>query len=92
MTKLTPARYRTKNGSSSNHALWKHGSSLIWVDKEMTWHALHEGRPGRPPGFSSAAIQFGLSIQVLFKLPLRQTTGMVASLLRLAGLDRPVPG
>ena len=27
----------------------------------------------------------------LFKLPLRQTEGMVASLLRLPGLDRPVP-
>lgn len=28
---------------------------------------------------------------MLFKLPLRQIAGMVASLLRLAGLDRPVP-
>jgi hypothetical protein len=32
-----------------------------------------------------------LSIKVLFKLPVRQTAGMVASLLRLAGLDWPVP-
>jgi hypothetical protein len=30
-------------------------------------------------------------IRVLFKLPLRQTAGMVASLLRLARLDWPVP-
>ena len=30
-------------------------------------------------------------IKVLFKLPLRQTAGMVGSLLRLAGLDWPVP-
>jgi hypothetical protein len=30
-------------------------------------------------------------IKVLFKLALRQTAGMVASLLRLAGLDWPVP-
>tara|TARA_B100000749_G_scaffold149476_1_gene114749 strand:- start:795 stop:1625 length:831 start_codon:yes stop_codon:yes gene_type:complete len=57
----------------------------------MTWHAPHEGRPGRPPVFSNAAIQFCLSLKVLFKLPLRQTAGMVASLLRLAGLDWPVP-
>jgi hypothetical protein len=57
----------------------------------MAWHAPHEGRPGRPPVFSDAAIQFCLSIKVLFKLPLRQTAGMVASLLRLAGLDWPVP-
>jgi len=57
----------------------------------MAWDAPHEGRPGRPPVFSDAAIQFCLSIKVLFKLPLRQTAGMVASLLRLAGLDWPVP-
>ncbi|EIE52917.1 transposase, IS4 family protein, partial [Citreicella sp. 357] len=29
--------------------------------------------------------------KVLFKLPLRQTTGMVASRLQMAGLDWPVP-
>tara|TARA_R100000322_G_scaffold167840_1_gene136406 strand:- start:693 stop:1433 length:741 start_codon:yes stop_codon:yes gene_type:complete len=91
MSKPKPARYRTTNWSSYNDALRKRGSLLIWLDKEMTWHAPHEGRPGRPPVFSNAAIQFCLSLKVLFKLPLRQTAGMVASLLRLAGLDWPVP-
>ena len=91
MSKPTPARYRTTNWSSYNAALRKHGSLLIWLDKEMARHAPHEGRPGRPPVFSEAAIQFCLSIKVLFKLPLRQTAGMVTSLVRLAGLDWPVP-
>ena len=91
MSKPSPARYRTTNWSSYNAALRKRGSLLIWVNKEMTWLAPHEGRRGRPPVFSNAAIQFCLSITVLFKLPLRQTAGMVASLLRLAGLDWPVP-
>jgi hypothetical protein len=91
MSKPKPARYRTTNWSTYNAALRKRGSLLIWLDKEMAWHAPHEGRPGRPPVFSNAAIQFCLSIKVLFKLPLRQTAGMVASLLRLAGLDWPVP-
>ena len=49
------------------------------------------GGAGRPPVFCNAAIRFCLTIQVLFKLPLRQTAGMVASLWRLAGLDWPVP-
>ena len=91
MSKPKPTRYRTTNWSAYNAALRKRGSLLIWLDKEMAWHAPHEGRPGRPPVFSNAAIQFCLSIKVLFKLPLRQTAGMVASLLRLAGLDWPVP-
>ncbi len=64
---------------------------MIWLDKEMAWHAPHEGRPGHPPVFPNAAIQFCLSIKVLFKLPLGQAAWMVASLLRLPGLDWPVP-
>ena len=91
MSKPEPARFRTANWSYDNAALRKRGSLLIWLDKGMARHAPREGRRGRPPVFSDAAIQFCLSIKVLFKLPLRQTAGMVASLLRLAGLDWPVP-
>ncbi len=72
-------------------ALRKRGSLLIWLDKEMAWLAPHDGRPGRPAVLSDAAIQFCLTIKVLFKLPLRQAEGMVANPLRLAGLDWPVP-
>ena len=91
MSKPKPARYRTTNWSAYSAALRSRGSLLIWLDKEMAWVAPRQGRPGRPPVFSDAAIQFCLSIKVLFRLPLRQTAGMVASLLRLAGLDWPVP-
>ena len=57
----------------------------------MEWLAPASHRAGRPQTFSDAAIQFCLSIKVLFGLALRQTIGMVASLLELAGLDWPVP-
>ena len=77
MSKPQPSRYRTTHWSACNEALRKRGSLLIWLDKGMAWHAPHEGRSGRPPIFSNAAIQFCLSIKVLFKLPLRQTAGMV---------------
>ena len=46
---------------------------------------------GRQRVFSDAAIQFCLSIKCLFRLALRQTLGMVESLLRLAGLAWKVP-
>ena len=91
MSKPSPARYRTTSWSSYNASLRKRGSLLIWVDTDMTWRAPRDGRPGHTPVFSDAAIQFCLSIKVLFKLPLRQTAGMLASLLKLAGLDWPVP-
>ena len=86
-----PARYRTTNWSSYSASLRKRGSLLIWLDKDMTWLAPHDGSPGRPAVFSDAAVQFCLTIKVLFKLPLRQTTGMVASLLKMADLDWAVP-
>ncbi len=91
MSKPAPARYRTTNWSSYNEALRQRGSLLIWLDRGMAWFAPKRGRPGRPETFSDAAIQFCLSIKVLFGLALRQTMGMVASLLKMAGLDWPVP-
>lgn len=57
----------------------------------MAWHAVLSGKRGRQPEFSDAAIQICLTMKVLFGMPLRQTTGFVESLLRLAGLDWKVP-
>ena len=91
MSKPARARYRTTNWSEYNAALRRRGSLLVWLDREMEWSASKRGRPGRPEIFSDAAIQFCLSIKVLFGLALRQAIGMVASLLELAGLDWPVP-
>lgn len=41
------------------------------------------GKAGRSPRFSDAAIQFCLTLKNLFGLPLRQTTGLVESILQL---------
>jgi hypothetical protein len=80
MSKPAPARYRTTNWFSYTVSHRKRGSLLIWLDKEMTWLAPHDGSPGRPAVFSDAAIRFCLTIKVRFKLPLRQTMGMVATM------------
>lgn len=57
----------------------------------MQWYAPTSGKRGRQHIFCDAAIQFCLSIKCLFGLALRQSLGMVESLLRLAGLDWRVP-
>ncbi len=57
----------------------------------MQWLAEPNGKRGRDQTFSDAAIQFCLSIKCLFGQPLRQSLGMVQSLLKLAQLDWPVP-
>lgn len=64
---------------------------MIWLDRDMRWSGTTSGKRGRTPTFSPAAIQFCLTIKCLFNLALRQTVGMVQSLLKLAGLDWQVP-
>jgi hypothetical protein len=61
------------------------------VDREMSWAVTPSGRRGRQQTYSDAAVQTCLSMKVLFGMALRQTTGFVESLLRLAGLDWTVP-
>jgi hypothetical protein len=57
----------------------------------MSWEAAPNGKRGRQPSYSDAAIQTCLTMKVLFGMALRQTTGFVESLLRLIGLNWAVP-
>ena len=91
MPKPAPPKYRTTNCSAYNAALKQRGSLDIWFDPDMQWLSAPCGRPGRPAHFSNSAIELCLTLKALFNLPLRQATGFVASLLKLADLDWPVP-
>lgn len=93
MTELKGAkvRYKTINWAAYNAALKARGSLSIWLDKDMQWYAPASGKRGRQRVFCDAAIQFCLSIKCLFGLALRQSLGLVQSLLRMAGLDWRVP-
>ncbi len=89
--KGSKARYKTINWAAYNAALKARGSLTIWLDKDMQWYAPASGKRGRQRTFSDAAIQFCLSIKCLFGLALRQSLGLIQSLLHLAGLDWKVP-
>ena len=91
MPKPAAPKYRTTNWSEYNAALKRRGSLEIWFDPGMAWLAEASSRPGRPQRFSDSAIELCLTLKVLFGLALRQVTGLVASLLKLAKLDWPVP-
>ena len=91
MTRPAKPRYRTTNWRSYDAALKRRGSLEIWFDPEVAWFAAPTGKRGRQPIFSDAAIQTCLMLKALFGLPLRQTTGLVASLIKVAGLDGPTP-
>ena len=92
MSKPTPKkRYRTTNWKQYNSSLKARGSLTIWLDKKMSWFAAASGKRGRSPKFSDAAIQFCLTLKNLFGLALRQSTGLVQSVLQLSGLAWPAP-
>ncbi len=91
MSKPTSPTYKTKNWADYHTALKRRESLTIWFDPEMKWDANPSGKRGRSRTFSDAAIQTFLTMKVLFAIALRQTTGFVESLLRLTGLDWPVP-
>jgi len=89
--KPTKTRYKTRNWAQYNGALKTRGSLTVYFDRDMQWLATPSGKRGRQQIFSDASIQFCLSLKCLFNLPLRQTLGLVQSVLQLADLDWPVP-
>ncbi|THU02832.1 IS5 family transposase [Lampropedia puyangensis] len=83
--------YGTTNWKKYNASLKTRGSLTVWLDKNMQWLARASGKRGSHQKYSEAAIQFCLTIKRLFGLALRQTLGLVESLLQLAGLNWPLP-
>ena len=84
-------RYRTTNWSEYNQALTQRGSLTLWIDPNLTWRAPRSGKRGRQQTYSDEAIQFCLTLKVVFGLALRQTVGFATSLLKLMGMNVPVP-
>lgn len=81
--------YRVTNWNAYDRALVSRGSVEVWMDAATVagWRAerLVGKKGGRPRTFSDAAILCAATFRRLFRLPLRATEGLVASLLALAG-------
>ena len=84
-------RYRTTNWKAYKASLKARGDLTVWLDPDIQWYSTACAKPGRSKTFSDAAIQFCLTVNCLFNLPLRQALGLAQSLLRLAGLPWVVP-
>lgn len=88
-------QYRTRNWSEYNAALVHRGSLTIWIDEGVAEGWLNPqstGRRGASNTYSNATILAALTLKVVYRLPLRATQGLLASLLQLMGLEGlPVP-
>jgi Transposase DDE domain len=86
-------RQRVTNWAEYDAGLRARGSLIVWFSAEAIegWRA--EARTGRggQPMYSDLAIATALTLRAVFRLALRQTEGLIASILRLLGLDLAVP-
>jgi Transposase DDE domain len=69
------------------------GSLTVWFAAEAieAWRAKPRTGRGGQPRYSSLAITTALTLRAVFRLALRQTEGLVGSILQLLGLDLAVP-
>ncbi len=87
-------KYRTRNWSEYNRSLVNRGSITFWFSEEATakWYSVERtNRPGRPETYSDDAIRCGLMIKAVFHTALRQLQGLVASRIKLLGIDLLCP-
>src|SRR5688572_24116277 len=84
---------RVTNWSACNEALRQRGSLTVWFtdDAIAAWKAAPRTTPGGQPHYSDLAITTALTLRAVFHLPLRQTEGLIGSVLQLLDLDLPVP-
>jgi hypothetical protein len=86
-------KHRVTNWAAYDAGLRARGSLTIWFTAEAIegWRAeVRSGRGGQPK-YSALAIATALTLRAVFRLALRQTEGLIGSVLRLLGLDLPVP-
>src|SRR4028119_2046826 len=86
-------RHRVTNWPAYDAALRGRGSLTVWFTDEAVaaWRAEPRTTPGGQPHYSALAITTALTLRTVFRLALRQTEGLIGSVLQLLGLDLPVP-
>jgi len=91
--KFTKRQYRVTNWAKYYESLRRRGDLTIWIADEALgqWLAPRRTTRGGQPKYSAMAITMCLTLGVVYKLPLRQTQGLMRGIAKLMGLVIPVP-
>jgi hypothetical protein len=86
-------RHRVTNWLAYEAGLRARGSLTAWFSEAAieAWRAAPRTTRGGQLRYSALAIETALTLRAVFHLALRQTEGLIGSLLRLLGLDLAVP-
>src|SRR6059036_1180682 len=85
--------HKVTNWPAYDASLRQRGSLTVWFTDEAiaAWRAEPRTTRGGQPWYSELAILTALTLRAVFRLALRQTEGLIGSLMRLLGLDLPIP-
>ncbi|MBF0401467.1 MAG: IS5 family transposase [Magnetococcales bacterium] len=87
-------RYRIRNWREYNAALVNRGRLTLWFDEDAIsqWFVQEKtGKRGASQTYTDVAIQCALTLQEVYRLPLRGTEGLLSSLIELMGLSLSCP-
>src|SRR3712207_1260853 len=84
---------KVTNWPAYDASLRQRGSLTDWFTDEAiaAWKAEPRTTRGGQPWYSELAILTALTLRAVYRLALRQAEGLIGSLMRLLGLDLPVP-
>jgi IS5 family transposase len=92
--KKTKRSYRLRNWKQYNSSLVNRGSLTIWFSDDMIADWINQektGKPGRSNDYSDTAILCMATLAEVYHLRLRQTEGLMWSVMKMMGLDLAVP-
>jgi hypothetical protein len=91
--RIPKQRYRVTNWAEYDVSLRQRGSLTVWFSAEAiaAWRAEPRTTRGGQAHYSALAIRTALTLRAVFRLALRQTKGLIGSILQLLGLDLAVP-
>ena len=86
-------KHRVINSVAYDAVLRQRGSLTIWFTAEAIagWRAAPRTTPGGQLWYSPLAILTALTLRAMFRLGLRQTEGLIGSIVGLLGLALAVP-
>jgi Transposase DDE domain len=84
---------KVTNWADYNASLRQRGSLTLWFSEEAIagWHAAPRTTRGGQAWYSPLAILTALTLKAVFRLALRQTEGLIGSIIDLLGLSLAVP-
>ena len=86
-------KHKLMNWRAYDASLRQRGSLTVWFTDEAieAWRAPPRTTPGGQPSYSTLAILTALTLRAVFRLALRQTEGLIGSVIGLLGLTLAVP-